>query len=317
MIEATDDIDFARDEERLGRSRRTLSRSASKGEARRIARGAYVPEETWRDATASERYLAQVAAVALTRRSPAVVSHWSAAAMHGLPRIGAWPTHIHFTVPVSASSGTKNGIVKHALPLVDDDIEVVAGIAVTSLTRTLLDIAATSTFRDAVVVADAALLVDRYGQRPPMVTREQLEAAWERAQPMRAHAKTKAVLQFAETRAETPIESVSRVSMRAIGVPRPVLQLAHYDSQGFIGETDFAWSDFGAVGEADGDQKYLDAAFRSGRTPEQVLLDEKHREDRLRALPRRVARWPWSVAVSPRLLRRRLEALGLPTGYHW
>ena len=317
MIEASDDIDFARDEERLGRSRRTLSRSASKGEARRIARGAYVPEETWRDATASERYLARVAAVALTRRSRAVVSHWSAAAMHGLPRIGAWPPNIHFTVPVSASSGTKNGIVKHALPLIDSDIEEIAGIAVTSLTRTLLDIAAISTFRDAVVVADAALLVDRYGQRPPMVTREQLEAAWERAQPMRAHAKTKAVLQFAETRAETPIESVSRVSMRSIGVPRPVLQLAHYDSQGFIGETDFAWPDFRAVGEADGDQKYLDAAFRSGRTPEQVLLDEKHREDRLRALPRSVARWPWSVAVSPRLLRHRLERLGLPTGYHW
>jgi hypothetical protein len=196
-------------------------------------------------------------------------------------------------------------------------VEEIAGIPVTSLTRTLLDIAATSTFRDAVVAADAALLVDRYGRRPPMVTREQLEAAWERAQPMRAHAKTKAVLQFADTRAETPIESVSRVSMRFIGVPRPVLQLAHYDSQGFIGETDFAWPDFGAVGEADGDQKYLDKAFRSGRTPEQVLLDEKRREDRLRSLPRRMVRWPWAVAVSPRLLRIRLEAIGLPTGYHW
>jgi hypothetical protein len=317
VIEPSANIDFARDAGPAGHDRRVLSRSASKGEARRIARGAYLPEGVWNTITNAERYLSRVAAVALTRRSTAVVSHWSAAAMHGIPHIGEWPSEVHVTVPTGASSGTKNGIVKHSLPLLDDDVQEIAGILVTSLTRTILDIAATSTFQRAVVAADAALLVDRFGRRPPMATREQLESAWERAQPMRAHARTKAVLDFAETHAESPIESVSRVTMRAIGVPRPLLQVAHYDQRGFIGTTDFAWPEYGAVGEADGDQKYLDPDYRGGRTPEQVFLDEKHREDRLRALPRRVARWPWETALSRNLLRRKLLAIGLPTDVHW
>ena len=317
VIDPTEDIDYARNADRLGRDRRALSRSASNGEARRIARGAYLSEDIWRTATKAERYLSRVAAVALTRRSPAVVSHWAAAAMHGLPRIGEWPTEVHFIVPPTASTGVKNGIVRHGLSLLDDDVVDIAGIRVTSLTRTILDLASTSTFLEAVVLADAVLLVDRFGRRPPLATREQLEEAWNRAQPLKAHARTKAVLDFAETRAESPIESASRVTMRAIGVPRPLLQVAHYDERGFIGDTDFAWPEFGAVGEADGDQKYLNAEYRGGRTAEQVFLDEKHREDRLRALPRKVARWPWGTALSQALLRRKLTSVGLPTGVRW
>lgn len=317
VIDPTDDIDYVRNADRLGRDRRTLSRSASKGEARRIARGAYLPEEVWRTITDAERYVSRIAAVALTRRSAAVVSHWSAAAMHGLPRIGDWPREVHFIVPLNASSGSKNGITRHSLSLPDEDIVEISGILATSLTRTILDVAATGSFQQAVVVADAALLIDRFGRRPPMATRDQLEAAWNRAQPMKAHARTKAVLDFAETRAESPIESVSRVTMRAIGVPRPLLQVAHYDQRGFIGDTDFAWPEFGVIGEADGDQKYLNPDYRGGRTPERVFLDEKHREDRLRALPRRVARWPWETALSQVRLRSKLTSVGLPTGIRW
>lgn len=317
MTNSPDDITFARDEQRLGASRRSLSRAATKGLARRIARGAYLPERVWENATASDRYFARVIAVALTRRAPAVVSHWSAAAFHGLPGIGEWPTEVHLTTPPTAASGSRNGIVKHRLHIADEDVVRCEGLLFTSVPRTLLDIAATSSFRDAVVVGDAALRIDRLGRRPPLTTREELEEAWTRAQPMKAHARAKAVLDFAETRAETPIESVSRVTMRTIGVPRPELQVAHYDARSFIGETDFAWPEYGAVGEADGDQKYLNPEFRGGRNPEQVLLDEKRREDRLRALPRQVPRWPWGVARSPRLLRQKLEALGLPAGQQW
>jgi hypothetical protein len=317
MIEPADDIQYSHDERHFGTSRRVLSRAATKGIARRIARGAYLSEAEWRNANPRDRYVARVTAVALTRRTPAVVSHWSAAAFWDLPRLGEWPEAIHLTVPASASSGSKNGITKHRAVLLDDDVEEVGGIAITSLGRTILDIAATSSFRDAVAAADAALRVDRYGRRPAMITREQLETAWTRAQPMRAHARTRAVLAFAETRAESPLESASRVTMRMIGVPRPLLQFAHYDDQGFIGETDFAWPEFRAVAEADGDRKYLDPEFRNGRSAEQVFLDEKRREDRLRALGLRVARWPWQVALSQRLLAERLGGIGLPTGCHW
>ena len=317
VTEFIEDLAFTRDEEHLGASRRSLSRAAAKGLARRIARGAYLPETAWAEASPSQRYFSRVMAVAMTRHGNPVISHWSAAAFYDIPRIGDWPEQVHFTVPPSAASSSRNGIVKHRQPLHDADIVEYEGLLFTSLTRTLLDIAAISSFRDAVVAVDSALRVDRFGHHPPKTTREALEAAWIRAQPAKSHARTKAVLNFAESRAETPIESISRVTMRTIGVPRPSLQVAHYDSRGFIGETDFAWLEYGAVGEADGDQKYLDAAFRGGRTPERVLLDEKRREDRIRALPRSLARWPWAVALSPRLLREKLVAIGLPTGQTW
>jgi hypothetical protein len=100
--------------------------------------------------------------------------------------------------------------------------------------------------------------------------------------------------------------------MRIVGCPPPILQQSHFDDRGFIADTDFSWPEYGAVGEADGDIKYLDPAYRRGRSADQVVLDEKIREDRLRALPKVVARWRWPVALSPERLRHTLAAAGLP-----
>lgn len=167
------------------------------------------------------------------------------------------------------------------------------------------------------MIADRALLLDRFGRRPPLATRQELEAASDRAGSVRAHARISAVLGFAVGQAESPLESVSRVNLRAAGFPRPNLQVPHYDAAGFIGASDFYWPEHGIIGEADGDVKYLDAAVRGERSAEQVVLDEKLREDRLRALPRTVSRWRWNTAMSPALLRRQLVAAGLPTGTKW
>jgi hypothetical protein len=222
-------------------------------------------------------------------------------------------------VTVSPSTGTRsrNLVVRHAATLRDEDVVDCGHYYLTSVARTLLDTAASGRFLDAVVMADRALLIDRYRRIPPMVTRDELEGAWERARPLRAHARTRAVFSFAETRAESPLESVSRVNMRAVGVPRPRLQVPYYDAKGFIGEPDFSWEEFGLIGEADGDVKYSQPGLRSGRTAEQVVIDEKVREDRFRALPRRVSRWRWNVAINPSALRGRLVDAGLPTGIRW
>jgi hypothetical protein len=297
--------------------RAQLARSAAKGQLQRIVRGAYVSTEEWTALNRRNQYLLRIMAVARTRRSRPVISHHSAAAIWGLPILGDWPTAVHVTVPPTVGRHSRPGLAKHSARLTDEDVVQVDGVMVTSIARTVLDMAAIAPFMTAVVMADRALLVDRFGKRPPLATFDQLERAWIRAQPIRSHQRTCAVLSFAETRSETPIESVSRVNMRVVGVPKPRLQVAHYDAVGFIGEPDFTWEEYTAVGEADGDQKYLEPEFRGGRTPERVFLDEKHREDRLRALPRSVARWPWKVALSPTLLAAKLTAIGLPTGRTW
>ncbi|WP_167138276.1 hypothetical protein [Diaminobutyricimonas sp. TR449] len=297
--------------------RRKLAQAATRGAQSRVARGVYMDAAAWAQLDEDLRYLARVRAVVGTRRNRPVLSHWSAAVVHGLPIVGRWPNAVHTTVAPTAGGRNRNGIVAHTARLADEDVVEVDGLLVTSITRTVLDVAACASFMVAVTMVDHVLHVDRFHRSAPAAVRSDLDAQFERARPMRAHARVRRVFAFAETRADTPIESVSRVNMLAIGCPRPLLQSAFRDRFGFIGETDFDWPDFGLLGEADGARKYLDAAYRSGRTVEQVMLDEKDREDRLRALPRSVSRWRWRVGVNPGLLRAHLSAAGLPMGVPW
>lgn len=55
------------------------------------------------------------------------------------------------------------------------------------------------------------------------------------------------------------------------------------DSQGKIGFADFAWKEFKILGEFDGFEKYSAQRCLKGKTPSKVVVEEKRREDRLRA----------------------------------
>jgi hypothetical protein len=120
------------------------------------------------------------------------------------------------------------------------------------------------------------------------------------------------VIRFGETRAESPLESVSRANMRIIGCPAPELQVSFDDHAGHIGDVDFYWRGLRTVGEADGRVKYIDQALRAGKSAVEVVVDEKTREDRIRALGERVSRWAWGVGVNPALLRAHLRRAGIP-----
>ncbi len=301
----------------LDGDRRRLARAAESGKVVRLRRGAYVPAELWGSLSDTNRYLARIAAVTSTRRAKPLYSHQTAAALWGLPTLRPWPLQIHVTVSPNIATRSKGDIIRHSAVIPEEDVVDMGAYFITSRARTVLDLAAELTFIEAVVVADRALLVDRFGKREPMMTRDELELAWSRAQSLRSSTRTRAVLAFAVTQAESPLESVSRVNLRAAGFPRPRLQVAHYDREGFIGASDFYWDEFGLIGEADGDSKYLQPKLRNGRSAEQVVLDEKIREDRLRAIPRVVSRWRWKTGISMPLLRQHLKQVGLPTGQKW
>lgn len=74
---------------------------------------------------------------------------------------------------------------------------------------------------------------------------------------------------------------------------------------------DFYWPELGLVGEFDGHGKYLREEMARGRTAAEVVMAEKAREDRLRALGLRVVRWGWADLLDPARLRRKLLAAGL------
>ena len=61
----------------------------------RIRRGMFVWGPLWRESDPDDRYRLFVRASAESAVRPLVLSHISAAALHGLPYIGLWPREVH------------------------------------------------------------------------------------------------------------------------------------------------------------------------------------------------------------------------------
>jgi hypothetical protein len=292
--------------------RRGHARAAEGGAETRVAHGVYADAVQWGSLDRRARYIARVEAIARTRLRRPVVSHWSAAALHGLPVVSQKLDAVHITAPEASGGRSYPGVTMHCVPLCDEEVVEVNGLLVTSLARTLIDIAASATAVSSVPALDHALHLDRGNQKPPLLTKAELWDAHSRRMPFVGHARARTAIEFAVATSDSPLESVSRVNMREIGFPVPELQHRFDDHRGLIGFSEFYWPEYRLVGEADGQSKYTDPKYRRGRSLEQVLLDEKERADRIRALGETVSRWGWSTAINPRALRAHLLAAGLP-----
>lgn len=281
-----------------GSARTRLAHRAQSGDLVRVMRGAFVDPTVWAALTARGRFRLRVEAAAATAREPLVLCRAAAAVVHGLPWLGRWPERVDVLVPPDSPSRSSTVLRRHREPL--HGFEIVDGLSVTTIEHTVIGIAREADFARAIVVADAALA------RGVSVT----EAA--DTVPLRhGSARARAVAAFADGRAASVGESVSRVTMRAIGIDPPVLQQEFARPDGGVWNVDFWWPDLRVIGEFDGDSKYLDPEQRGGRTPAEVMLDEKRREDGLRRLSAGFARWDWAVARSPRLLAERLASAGV------
>jgi hypothetical protein len=194
-----------------------------------------------------------------------------------------------------------------------DDVVWHDGVLVTSLARTVVDLAASADVYTAVSVVDHVLHVDRFGRRRTELMRATLAETLQTAMPFVGAARAGTRIDFAETGAATPAESSSRVSMALIGTPPPELQRVYPCESGDY-DVDFYWDEVDAIGEVDGKQKYLDPAFRAGRSAEQVVYDEKIREDELRSRCRAFGRWPMAVGLDLDRLRVSMVQMGVPVG---
>ena len=85
----------------LGAHPSTVRRLVASGRLVRIRTGAYVTAEAWRAANADARYRLLVRASASCARHPLVLSHHSAAVLHGLPMLGTWRPSCTRAAPTS------------------------------------------------------------------------------------------------------------------------------------------------------------------------------------------------------------------------
>ena len=283
----------------LGIPDQTLRSSAGQDAFHRIRRGAYLPRDAWTDAGRDERYRARIVAVVGTRRSSVVLSHHSAALIHGLPVADGWPTQVHVTEPPETARRSKNGVIVHRRAV--DGVEELDGMLMTDIARTVVDIAADGAFVDAVCVADAAL---RRG-----ISRDELRGALE-SRPGPGRSRATRVIEFADPLAETSLESWSRAVIDELGFPRPVLQY-EIATVGGIRRLDFMWPDVDAGAEADGLWKYGAIAEAQGMTGHEAFRREKAREADVRMHLRAFTRWGADDVRDRERLRHLLLSLGL------
>lgn len=275
----------------------------------RLRRGVYARDEQWAEATVDARHRARVDAVAATWSDPVFVRE-SAAALWRLPLVEPLDETVHVAASPATGSRVRNGVAEHR-SAGDASVVMIDGLAATGLARTVLDLCRFSSFRRAVVATDHALrLRDRSGI-PLLERTELLQELADLPPGARGRVAAARAIAFADPSSESPLESISRVAIQEAGLPRPVLQRSFHDDAGLAGTVDFFFEGVDVIGEADGDRKYSDPLLLRGRTPEQALLDEKRREDRLRLQVSGFVRWGWREAYAGRPLLALLARVGV------
>ena len=261
-----------------------LRRGVRDQDLSRVRRGTYAEGPGPTDVVERHRMAVQAAVPELA--AGAVVSHGSAAVLHGLP---TW------SVPLSAVQitrertygGRREQLAHVRVARLDpDEIEVIDGIAVTTVARTVVDLARALPFEPAVAVGDGALSGN-------LTNPHQLADTLRRSARRPWCGRARRALSFVDGRAESVGESRSRVALARMGLPAPELQWEVRDTGGeLVGRTDFGWPGRGVVGEFDGRAKY-GRLLRPGEQPADAVYREKLREDALRAEGLAVIRWTW------------------------
>ncbi|WP_146240593.1 hypothetical protein [Curtobacterium sp. MCPF17_011] len=266
-----------------------------RGELVRVTHGAAVDATAWERASVRERQRLVLEAVVTTVGEWRALSHRSAGLLWGLPDVDRPDPRVHVTDPLIGTTHSGRRVVRHAAPLESAAVSTVDGHRVTSLLRTVVDLARSTSYENVVAVLDHVL-------HERLLDIDTLRRAFADWPTPRGITRARRALRFADPLAESPGESVSRVRLDEDGFAPPVLQ----QSFGRF-RVDFWWPRYGVVGEFDGMTKYDEpGAVRDEKARQSALL--------LRHDVRTVVRWGWVEVRTPGRLQALLRGAGLPTG---
>ncbi|WP_421958116.1 type IV toxin-antitoxin system AbiEi family antitoxin domain-containing protein [Prescottella agglutinans] len=285
---------------RRGAADHQLQRQCRTGAWRRLRPGRYAPRAEFDALDARERHRLRAVETLRAAASDAVFSHQSAAVLHGLD---LWNTPLavaHLTRSRPTGGRRTRHRHVHSATLRPDEITEVDGLAVTTVARTVADLARTLPFEQAVVVGDHALHASG-------LTADDLAAVADTIAPHVGRRRVHRVLDQLDGRSESVGESRSRVLMVREQLPVPNCQSNLYGADGnHLGRVDFLFEEFGVVGEFDGRGKY-GRLVPDGQVPADVVWAEKKREDAIRATGRQVVRWSWDELETPYVIVRRIR----------
>lgn len=256
------------------------------GEWCKARKGAYVESDRITAATTeSERLIVKDWAAHLVTRVPHFMSHDSAARVQCLPLIRSDKPEAHITRPHLSGARNEFGI-RHHLSRRPVSVDDIGGMAVTGKARTVVDLGRWHGFAQCVVAADAAL---RAGVTHSDLTAElEREAAWPSIGPVRA------AIAFADAGAENIAESLARILVAELDLGPIHTQFAVHIADGRI-----VWCDM-RVGchliELDGLVKFtpVERGGVATKTPEQVLWEERKRQQMICAEGLGMSRLTWA-----------------------
>ena len=258
-----------------------VQRLCRSGTWRRLRRGVYVtaPGLAAAEESGHRHRLDCLAVVLALGRATTAVSSVSAARLWGLPVRRDLDRTVRLTDPVVWRRGPGYQVTRASLT--PHEVASSGPLRLTSPARTLVDCAREWDEEDAVVAMDAALLSGR-------VTAPDLLDAVSSARRWPGAATVGRAVELTDGRAESPLETRGPLRIVGAGLPAPELRVEIRTGVRLVAVVD-AWFDDAAVAvEFDGHVKYADP-WR-GRAPQQVLWEEKRREDELRSLDIRVVR---------------------------
>jgi hypothetical protein len=291
------DIRLTSDLRRDGFSPDDIARICRDGGLARVRRGAYGPP-IQPGMQAEDRHLQLIMGTVPQLRGAAVLSHGSAAVVHGLPTWTRALDRVHITRPRAGGGAIRGVVAVHASPLRESEISEVHGLRVTSLERTVADLGRTLPIEQAVAAADRAVCGG--------LDVDELQRVLSRQRGWPGVPRARQVGRLLDGLAESPGESVSRVRCWQAGLAAPTLQYVVRRDGVEIARCDFGWEEQRTLGEFDGKIKY-GRLLRPGETAQDVVYREKLREDALRDQGWQVVRWTWSELYQPGVVADRIR----------
>jgi hypothetical protein len=257
---------------------RSLARS---GQLVRLRQGVYATKRAmdWAEGDPVLAHVLTVRAAKATVGGNAVASYHSAALLHRLSLLKPPPEGaVALTLPSARpwNRARPADVVFHASDLPPAHVTRLYNLPVTTAARTVMDLARTLPFMDAVVVADSALQQEK-ATKPELHQILKESAGWPGVKQARQ------VIEFADERAESPLESAARVVFEQSGLEPPELQ-ATIHGPTFAYRVDFLWRAQQVIAEADGLVKYNDR---------KDLLAERERDHQLREAGYTVVHFTW------------------------
>lgn len=178
----------------------------------------------------------QVMLSAVARRLPAgaALSGRTAAWLHGLDFAPCDP--IEVTIPEPIGSGHRAGLSVRRGALAREDIVRRRGLPVTSPLRTVIDLGGRDPLTEGVVAADMFL-------HAGLVSMKNLRTFVAEHPGAKGIARLRRVVELAEPKAESAMETRLRMLLLLAGLPPPEVQVSLHDDEGhFLGRPDMLYT---------------------------------------------------------------------------